>query len=86
MLSTLLTFLSRPALQMWGTTPNRATRQSVMPAPQCSETTRPVPLNQTSLSHIFGSKQGGVALGAFIAASQACLRPQRKELPPEDHG
>jgi len=38
------------------------------------------------LSHIFGSKEGGAALEAFIAASQACVRPCRTDLPPEDHG
>jgi ribonuclease HI len=42
--------------------------------------------NAVSLSHIFGTKSGGEALGAFIAASQACVRPRRRDPPPEDHG
>ena len=39
-----------------------------------------------SLSTIFGTKEGGAALGAFLAETQACLRPRRREAPPEDYG
>jgi hypothetical protein len=42
--------------------------------------------NIASLSLIFGSKKGGSALGAFIAATQACARPRRRDPTPEDHG
>ena len=49
--------------------------------------------NLPSMSLVFGSEKGGVALGAFIAASQACIRPRRRadsveerEATPEDHG
>ena len=38
-----------------------------------------------SLSTIFGTK-GGAALGAFLAETQACLRPRRRDPPPEDYG
>ena len=31
----------------------------------------------TSLSIIFGTKEGGAVLGAFIAETQACMRPRR---------
>ena len=45
------------------------------------------PLSQfISLSIIFGTKEGGTALGAFLAETQACLRPRRQEAPPEDYG
>ena len=40
--------------------------------------------NQTSLSHLFSSKEGGAALGAFIPVTQACLQPRRRS-PLEDH-
>ena len=47
-------------------------------------------LNTLSISTIFGTKEGGEALGKFLAASQACIRPWRREAPPEeeeeDHG
>ena len=39
-----------------------------------------------SLSTIFGTKEGGAALGAFLAETQACLRPRRRDPPPEDYG
>ena len=42
--------------------------------------------NIVSLSHIFGTEEGGEALGAFIAATQACVRPRRQDPTPEDHG
>lgn len=42
--------------------------------------------SSTSLSQIFGSEPGGQALGAFIAATQACTKPRRQDPPPEDHG
>jgi hypothetical protein len=48
--------------------------------------------NNLSFSIIFGTKEGGEALGNFLAASQACIRPRRREAPPEeededeDHG
>ena len=47
--------------------------------------------NTLSISTIFGTKEGGEALGNFLAASQACIRPRRREAPPkeeeeEDHG
>ena len=48
-----------------------------------------LPLSSTvSLSLIFGTKDGGEVLGAFIAASQACVRPRRTETEPEpeDYG
>jgi hypothetical protein len=51
-----------------------------------------LPLSNTlSFSMIFGTKEGGEALGGFLAASQACIRPWRREAPPEeeedeDHG
>jgi hypothetical protein len=41
-------------------------------------------LNNLSFSIIFGTKEGGEALGNFLAASQACIRPWRREAPPED--
>ena len=37
-----------------------------------------------SISTIFGTKEGGEALGDFLAASQACIRPWRRVAPPED--
>jgi len=40
--------------------------------------------NTLSISTIFGTKEGGEALGNFLAASQACIRPWRREAPPED--
>ncbi len=44
-----------------------------------------VPLSNThSFSTIFGTKEGGTALGNFLAASQACMRPRRQENPPEE--
>ena len=44
-----------------------------------------LPLSNTvSLSIIFGTKEGGEALGKFLAASQACFRPRRREDPPEE--
>jgi hypothetical protein len=46
-----------------------------------------LPLSNTlSISTIFGTKEGGEALGNFLAASQACIRPRRwpREAPPED--
>ncbi|KAI0248416.1 hypothetical protein BJV78DRAFT_799137 [Lactifluus subvellereus] len=47
----------------------------------------PSPLSANlSLSTIFGTKEGGAALGAFLAETQACLRPRRRDPPPEDHG
>jgi Reverse transcriptase (RNA-dependent DNA polymerase) len=39
----------------------------------------------TSLSIIFGTKEGGATLGAFLAETQACMQPRRQEPPPEDH-
>jgi hypothetical protein len=49
--------------------------------------------NTLSFSTIFGTEEGGEALGNFLAASQACIRPRRREAPPaeeededEDHG
>jgi hypothetical protein len=39
-----------------------------------------------SLSLLFGSEKGGMALGAFIAATQACVQPRRADPAPEDHG
>jgi len=44
-----------------------------------------LPLSTTlSFSTIFGTKKGGEALGGFLAASQACIRPRRHEAPPEE--
>jgi hypothetical protein len=44
-----------------------------------------IPLTSSvSLSHVFGTKEGGVALGAFLAASQGCIRPRRTERTPEE--
>jgi len=37
-----------------------------------------------SLSTIFGTEKGGEALGNFLAVSQACIRPWRREAPPEE--
>jgi hypothetical protein len=37
-----------------------------------------------SLSHVFGMKEGRVALGAFLAASQTCVRPHQTEQTPEE--
>jgi hypothetical protein len=35
---------------------------------------------------IFGTKAGGEALAKFIEETQACVRPRRRDPPPEDHG
>jgi len=44
-----------------------------------------LPLSNTlSISTIFGTKEGGEALGNFLAASQACIRPWRCEAPLEE--
>jgi hypothetical protein len=43
----------------------------------------PVP-NTLSISTIFSTKEGGKALGNFLAASQACIRAWRREAPSED--
>jgi hypothetical protein len=40
--------------------------------------------NSLSISTIFGTKEGGEALGNFLAASQACIRPRQREAPPEE--
>ena len=37
-----------------------------------------------SISTIFGTKEGGKALGDFLAALQACIRPWQREALPED--
>jgi hypothetical protein len=47
--------------------------------------------NTLSISTIAGTKEGarGEALGKFLAVSQACIRPRRREASPEedeDHG
>ena len=49
--------------------------------------------NTLSFSIIFGTKEGGEALGNFVATSQACMRPRKREAPSneeeeeeEDHG
>jgi len=39
----------------------------------------------TSLSSVFGTKKGGATLGAFIAATQACIRLRCANPAPEDH-
>ena len=36
--------------------------------------------NTLSISTIFGTKEGGMALGNFLAASQACMRPRQQEV------
>jgi len=44
-----------------------------------------LPLSNThSISTIFGTKEGGMALGRFLAASQACMRLRHQEDPPEE--
>jgi hypothetical protein len=44
-----------------------------------------LPVSSTlSISTIFGTKEGGKALGNFLAASQAYIRPWQQEAPLED--
>ena len=39
--------------------------------------------NTLSISTIFRTKEGGMVLGNFLAASQVCMRLRRWEGPPE---
>jgi hypothetical protein len=41
-------------------------------------------LTTLSFSTIFGMKEGGEALGGFLAALQACLRPRQCEALPDE--
>jgi hypothetical protein len=73
----------------WGSPPLRVRQTPPDGTPQCNRMpalrrrTRTTP---PTISHIFGSKPGGAALGAFIAASQACVRSRRNDPPPENNG